>query len=171
MGIEICAWNPRSHRGGQGFKSPQLHESKATCVRGKREPGRLVMSAPGAEPPETPRCGGRAPRGAVGAPVAIGAGGCPGLRPTNQSWLPQLDAGDKDGANLGFEGSRRCRTAGWARTAGSTRSPTPKHGSSLAFAGGSREAVWSDDGIYGSGSGRAGKRPRPPQRHLAVLRT
>ncbi|WP_433373013.1 FAD-dependent monooxygenase [Actinoplanes sp. CA-142083] len=31
-------------------------------ARGEREPGPLVMSAPGAEPPDAPRCGGRARR-------------------------------------------------------------------------------------------------------------
>jgi hypothetical protein len=37
----------------------------AACVRGKREPGRLVIYLPGAEPPDAPRCGGR------GAVVAV----------------------------------------------------------------------------------------------------
>jgi hypothetical protein len=41
-----------------GFNSPHPHESPGPLVRRKREPGGLVISAPGAEPPEAPRCDG-----------------------------------------------------------------------------------------------------------------
>ena len=44
---------------GEVQVSPRyLHERQGPCVRGKRGPGPFVMSAPGAEPPEAPRCGG-----------------------------------------------------------------------------------------------------------------
>jgi len=49
---------PLSHRRGHWFDPSIAHEYLgASCPR-KRGPGALVISAPGAEPPEAPRCGG-----------------------------------------------------------------------------------------------------------------
>src|SRR4051794_17490140 len=39
-----------------GFNSPHPHRVQGASARGKRGPGPSVMSAQGAEPPETPRC-------------------------------------------------------------------------------------------------------------------
>ena len=55
-----------------GFNSPHPHESLVPPVRRKREPEALVISAPGAEPPETPRCGGCA----EWLRLRFGPGGC-----------------------------------------------------------------------------------------------
>jgi hypothetical protein len=46
---------------GRRFETCRAHESGAH-VRGKREPWPRGIPAPGAEPPDSPRCGGRAER-------------------------------------------------------------------------------------------------------------